>query len=110
MKASALLTLGLLVPPALWAADPTVRDGLLLWLDASAQTAARQAASLPPIRSLQPVDILLDGSGHARQALQPAPDRRPMFVSAGTAALLKFDGKDDFLSIAGPRQLSPALT
>lgn len=108
MKASLLWCVAF--ASVLHAAEPPVRDGLVLWLDAAAQGAARQAASLPPIRSQQPVDILLDSSGHTRQAVQPAADRRPLYVTDGEAAFLKFDGKDDFLAITGPRQLAPAVT
>lgn len=92
------------------AAEPPVRDGLVLWLDASSQRPARQAASVPPLGNGQPVDILLDQSGRGRQALQHSPERRPKFISDGTTALLAFDGKDDFLAVSGMRQLAPAIT
>src|SRR4051812_2437009 len=91
-------------------AEPPVREGLVLWLDASGQREARQKESLPSIGNQQPVDILLDTSGHRRQAIQPVPDRRPILSSDGEAAYLKFDGKDDFMAISGARQLAPAVT
>lgn len=91
------------------AAEPPVRDGLVLWFDAAAQSAAREANSLPRINSLQPVDILLS-TNSAQQAVQPVSERRPVFFSDETVAYLKFDGKDDFLSITGPRRLTPATT
>jgi putative heme-binding domain-containing protein len=87
-----------------------VRDGVWLWLDASAQRSARQSAGLPSIGHLQPVDSLLDASGNQRHARQLAPDRRPAFHSDGEVAFLKFDGKDDFLSIAGPPEAAAELT
>lgn len=92
------------------AAEPPVRDGLVLWLDAGSQRPARQAASLPPLGNAQPVDILLDQSGRGRQALQHSAERRPKFISDGTTAFLAFDGKDDFLAVSGTRQLAPAIT
>src|SRR5688572_10766895 len=92
------------------AAEPPVRDGLVLWFDASGQRSARQAAALPPLGNGQPVDILLDQAGRGRQALQHSPERRPKFISDGTTAFLAFDGKDDFLAVSGARQLTPAVT
>src|SRR5688572_7662780 len=92
------------------AAQPPVRDGVWLWLDASAQRSARQSAGLPSIGHLQPVDFLVDGSGNQRHARQLAADRRPAFHSDGEVAFLKFDGKDDFLSVAGPPEATAALT
>lgn len=91
-------------------AEPPVADGLALWLDASAQQAARQAASLPPITNQQPTDIALDTRTAGGQAMQPVAERRPQFVTSGPAAYWKFDGKDDFLSLAGPRHLTAELT
>src|SRR5678815_2629739 len=92
------------------AAEPAVRDGLVLWLDAAAQPAVRRSASLPPIGNRQPVDILVDSLNDARQAVQPVAERRPMFLTDGEVAYLQFDGKDDFLAISGARQLAPAIT
>jgi putative heme-binding domain-containing protein len=87
-----------------------VRDGLMLWFEATAQPAARQSASLPPIHHLEPVDLLLDTSTNGRIALQPVAERRPIFTSDGDVAYLKFDGKDDFLSFSGPRQSALVIT
>jgi len=100
----------LLLAPLCRAAEPPVRDGLWLWLDASEQRAAGQSASLPGVANLQPVDLLLDISGHRRHVSQLAPDRRPIFHSDGEVAFLKFDGKDDFLSVAGQPETAAALT
>ena len=92
------------------AAEPAVRDGLLLWLDVSAQPEVRQAASLPPIGNRQPVDILVDSLNQARQAVQPVAERRPVFITDSEIAYVQFDGKDDFLAVSGARQLAPAIT
>ena len=92
------------------AAEPPVHDGLWLWLDAAAQREARQSASFPGTGHLQPVDFLLDTSGHNRRARQLAPDRRPVLHSDGEAAFLKFDGKDDFLLVSANPETTAALT
>jgi putative heme-binding domain-containing protein len=92
------------------AAELSVRDGLVLWLDVSAQPAARAEVSLPAIRHLRPVDFLLDSSGAGRQAVQPVAERRPLFISDGQAAYLEFDGENDFLAVNGPRISTPELT
>jgi putative heme-binding domain-containing protein len=87
-----------------------VRDGLILWLDAAAQPAARTNASLPPLTHSQPIDFLLDASGSGRHVAQTTPERRPVFISHGATAYLKFDGQDDFLAVHGPRESTPELT
>lgn len=109
MKQRAFL-LWLLTAATVMAAELPVRDGLILRLEASAQAGARQSASLPPLRSLGPVDFLLDGSGAQRKVMQLVPERRPIFFSDANAAYLRFDGKDDFLALSGPRRSTPALT
>jgi hypothetical protein len=105
-----LITACLLFVTVARAAEPPVRDGLWLWLDASAQRDARQSASLPGTGHLQPLDFLVDTSGHQRRARQLGPDSRPVFHSDGEAAFIKFDGKNDFLLIAGPPETTAALT
>ena len=102
--------LSLFVAAVASAGEPPVKDGLVLWLDAAAQPAAARAASLPVLAPLQPVDIFVDGGSSARQAVQPVAERRPIFISDGETAYLKFDGKDDFLAVGGARQLAPAVT
>ncbi|HEY0548069.1 MAG TPA: hypothetical protein VGF13_00625, partial [Verrucomicrobiae bacterium] len=91
-------------------AEPAVRDGLILWLDAGEQSVLRQKSLLPPMRNLQPVDLLLDASTNGGDAVQFVAERRPVFVSESKSAYLKFDGKDDFLAINGPSASTPALT
>ncbi len=90
-------------------AEPVVRDGLFLWFDVAQQAAARQSASLPAIRHLQPVDFLLDAVSGER-AQQLAHDRRPVFNAEDNAAFVKFDGKDDFLALTGSRRGVRELT
>ncbi|HSI64960.1 MAG TPA: hypothetical protein VLE43_17670, partial [Candidatus Saccharimonadia bacterium] len=90
--------------------SPVVKEGLLLWMEAGNQASLRQSASLPPLLNRQAVDIWLDGSGTHTQAAQPVADRRPILVSSEDAAFLRFDGKDDFLSLMAGRKLAPAVT
>jgi putative heme-binding domain-containing protein len=92
------------------AADLPVRDGLVWWFDASAQARQRQAAALPPILNGQAADLWLETSDPQRQAAQLLPERRPVFMGDESAAFFRFDGKDDFFAIAGPRRLVPAVT
>lgn len=107
-----LLPAALLLSAPIFAigAPAPVEKGLILWLEAGAQPAARQAASLPSIVNRQPVDAVLDQSARARTLIQVAADKRPMYVSDGTAAYFQFDGKDDYLSLSGERKLTPELT
>jgi putative heme-binding domain-containing protein len=67
-----------------------VKDGLLLWLDASRQPAAATAHGA----ALADGDALAtwyDGSGHHRDLTQPNESARPTYSPAG----VRFDGKDD---------------
>jgi putative heme-binding domain-containing protein len=73
------------------AAEPAVRDGLILWVDASAQTTRR----------LQPVDMVVDTSSRGQRGFQLVSERRPILVADGQTAFFKFDGKDDFLAFTG---------
>ncbi|MCI0739943.1 MAG: ThuA domain-containing protein [Gemmataceae bacterium] len=56
------------------------------------------------------MDIFLDTSTTRAQAVQLAPERRPIFFADGAAAYVKFDGKDDFLAFGGARQPAAAIT
>jgi glucose/arabinose dehydrogenase len=78
------------------AAEPAVRDGLILWVDAAAQTTRR----------LQPVDMVVDTSSRGQRGFQLVPERRPILVSDGQTAFFKFDGKDDFLAFTGKESAS----
>jgi hypothetical protein len=103
------LALSFIVLPA-GAEKPAVENGLVLHLDAATQPAVRQAGALPPVGNRQPVDVWLGTSPAGREATQPVAERRPVFMTDGTAAFVRFDGKDDFLAAAAARRLSPAAT
>src|SRR5262245_8156433 len=77
--------------------DPA-RDGLLLWLDASAQNFARQSLKQPPLNALSPVDACYDGSGKKWHLTQDQKDFRPNLQLMGEVAAMRFDGTDDFLA------------
>ncbi|MES2709919.1 MAG: ThuA domain-containing protein [Verrucomicrobiota bacterium] len=102
-----LLTFGVMASGhALSAGSAPVKNGLILELDAAAQAEARQGALL----NMRPVDQWLDSSGGGLVAGQQAAGSRPVFRADGTEAFVRFDGKDDFLPITGPRRLTPAMT
>lgn len=82
------------------AAEPPVRDGLILWVDAAAQGTHSQ----------QPVDAVADASPRGLRGFQLVPERRPILVSDGQAAYFKFDGKDDFLAFIGAKESAAELT
>lgn len=82
------------------AAEPPVRDGLILHFDASAQGSARQ----------RPVDVAVDTSSRGMRGFQLAADRRPTLISDGGAAYLNFDGKDDFLAFTREMDSAAELT
>jgi len=94
-----LLCLALATSSALTAELP-VRDGLILHVDAAAQSSARQ----------RPVDTVLDTSSRALRGFQLAAERRPLLISDGKAAYFKFDGKDDFLAFTDAKESATELT
>ena len=90
----------LLLSSAAIAAELPVTNGLLLRVDAAAQTTRRQ----------QPVDIVTDSSPRSLRAHQLLPEHRPMLMSDSGAAYFKFDGKDDFLAFIGAKESVAELT
>ena len=82
-----------------WADDHlTVKDGLVLWLDASRQNAARQTRQLPTLGDGAEVDVWFDGSGSGFNVSQGTGAARPRFRLHGDGAAVAFDGKDDSLA------------
>ena len=92
------------------AAEWPVKDGLWLHLDAVGQPALRKSAGLPPLANGRPLDRWLDASGGTLFAAQPWAAGRPVFRADDAEAFVRFDGKDDFLSVMGPRRRARELT
>src|SRR5262245_21034056 len=109
MKAALLTSLALSTLLAR-AAELPVKDGLLLHLDAAHQRSLRQAAGLPGTGNSSPVDRWLDESGPARFATQPFAASRPVYRADDQEAFVRFDGKDDFLSMSGAKRRARELT
>ena len=80
-----------------------VKQGLILWLDASVLNAARQARQLPTIVDNGEVDIWFDGSGREYHLGQAVVEARPRLRRRGGGAAVVFDGKDDFLAASNLR-------
>lgn len=81
-----------------------LKEDLELWLDASSENGARESLTLPKIANGGPVDFWHDGSGHGRHLGQRLPEARPRLKLHSNVAVLSFDGKDDFLSVANLRR------
>ncbi len=79
-----------------------VRDGLILWQDASRQAAAWQAAGRPAPVNGKRLDMVYDGSGHQRHLQQRFQDHQPRLWSVDEFAVFRFDGVDDYLGWQGP--------
>src|SRR5437016_6061520 len=84
-------------------------NGLVFHLDASALKEARSAAGLPSIGNSQPADFVVETASRS-VTFQPSPEHRPVYISDGEAAYLKFDGKDDFLLWNIPSRTLSAMT
>jgi putative heme-binding domain-containing protein len=84
--------IALLVALPLLAAEPPVKEGLILNLDAAKAGGHGKA---------------IDRWGPARQILASA---RPVAQGSDEEAFVRFDGKDDFLAVAGPARNSSAMT
>ena len=76
----------------------SVTNGLQLWLDASRQPLARQAAAGRPLVDGATIDHWLDGSGFNRDLSQIVREAMPQFRVGGGVAWVSFDGRDDFMA------------
>lgn len=103
------VALALVLPGAIAAAD-LPSDGLFLQLDAASQVALHRARELPPLGNGRPFDRWLDASPAARQVVQPWAGGRPVFRTDGTEAFVRFDGKDDYLSLSSAKRRAAELT
>jgi len=92
------------------AAELSVKDGLFLHLDAANQAALHKTAQLSPLGNSRSLDRWLDSSGSGLFAVQPWLGGRPVFRTDGTEAFVRFDGKDDYLSLSGPKRRAKELT
>jgi putative heme-binding domain-containing protein len=83
---------------AAWA-DPTlpVRDGLLVWLDATRLAAAWQAHGKPALYTGAALDVWYDGSGNGLHFVQPGKDAQPRLIATTDRAVVRFDGKSHWL-------------
>ena len=87
-----------------WADDHLpVKQGLVLWLDASRQNAARQTRQLPVLADGAEPDVWFDGSGRGFHLSQGIATARPRFRTQAGGAAVAFDGKDDFLAVSNLR-------
>jgi putative heme-binding domain-containing protein len=87
-----------------------VTDGLILWLDASRQEGARHAIGTQPLFPGGPVDIWYDGSGLGQRVIQRIRPARPTFLPTRGKAVVRFDGQDDCLELAGGDRRIEAFT
>jgi putative heme-binding domain-containing protein len=87
-------------------ADSTLptADGLVLWLDASRQSAARKANDLSPLASGDLVGIALDGSGNRLHLLQRSRAAQPRWQSNGIHVAFRFDGERQYLGLHNIRR------
>jgi hypothetical protein len=86
------ILIALLWVASLTAAESPIKDGLVLSLDA---------------RSVGGQSRPIDRWGPTRQILASA---RPIAQAGDEEAFVRFDGKDDFLSVAGLARNTPAMT
>lgn len=86
-----------------WAPTPLpVTDGLAWWIDAAAQPDAWRAHTRRMLAPEQKVDVVYDGSGAGRHSVQPVGAAQPRWRGSEGAAVLVFDGEDDFLETQLP--------
>src|SRR5688572_2858900 len=103
--ASALL-LG--IAASLLAAELPVKDGLELWLDAA------KASEGPLMTADRSLATWRDQSGHKRHLLQEKfasqPKLLPSLTPDGKQPVVRFDGQDDSLLLAGPGKSYKEIT
>jgi putative heme-binding domain-containing protein len=92
-------------------ADPALQPpaGLVLWLDAARQQAAWQAHGRTLLSGAL-MDVFYDASGNGIDLVQRVQASQPRFISAGPQAVIRFDGKDDFLGLAGLKRRLDSCT
>jgi putative heme-binding domain-containing protein len=78
-----------------------VPTGLVLWLDAGCQGAARVANGKSALHDGSPVDVWYDASGNGLHLVQQLSAAQPRYVMAGDSAVVRFDGLAAFLSLTG---------
>jgi len=78
-----------------------VSDGLIIWLDAAGQSAARAAHQRGAIESGGLVDVWYDSSGRGHHLVQRTQSAQPRFLAAGQSGVVGFDGVDDHLALTG---------
>jgi putative heme-binding domain-containing protein len=77
-----------------WAdAKLPVQNGLVAWLDASVQAAAREKLAQPPVADMSPLDKWLDGSGAKHDFAQPDAAMRPRLRLWNKSAFVRFSGR-----------------
>ena len=85
-----------------------VTEGLMLWLDASAESRARGVPEVTETES-SPLEVWHDASGYRRDAVQADPESRPHWGTAEPAKMVSFDGqKQHFVVASSGLQLSEA--
>ena len=106
----------LLVSVSLSAAEPwadpglTVRDGIVLWLDAARLDEGRAALGKPALRDGDPVDLWPDASGNGLHALQDAAGTQPSFRPTEGFAAVRFDVRGTSLRVRRPGASSEGAT
>ncbi|MDR3619485.1 MAG: ThuA domain-containing protein, partial [Paludisphaera borealis] len=78
-----------------------VQNGLIVWLDAGRQASARVARNAPAALPDTPLAFWNDGSGTRRDFLQRRSESQPVLVVSAGRSVVRFDGKDDYLELAG---------
>jgi putative heme-binding domain-containing protein len=92
-------------------AELPVRQGLILELDAARQPGLHQSAGFPAIGNRSPLSRWMASPASLTSfAIQPTPAQRPRYLADGSEALVRFDGKDDFLILSGPKRATRELT
>lgn len=90
----------LCIAASLPAAELPVKDGLELWLDAA------KASEKPPTAPDSSLALWIDQSGHKRHLFQEKsasqPKLLPSLTPDGKHPVVRFDGQDDSLLLAGP--------
>jgi putative heme-binding domain-containing protein len=87
-----------------------MRDGLVLWLDASAQNAARQQLGEASLASEEPLPVWHDAAGSNRHLRQSDVALQPRVQIVRDRGLVSFDGTGAHFSLDGLNQRYDKLT
>jgi putative heme-binding domain-containing protein len=78
-----------------------IREGLVVWLDASRLEETRESARAGELQNGAPIAVWPDASGHKRDLVQKQAEHRPIYQKTGDFRSVRFNGQGKYLRASG---------